>query len=447
MGDCCIQCLPGLPGLGDQHLLLLTQGNGLRAQLFGIAGAVVRVVVLGLGQEPDAFGSQGPGRDETLAQGGQRKPAFLRAREQRRRSLYLELKGLKLRTSDTKSLLSLGATGDQGGLVGDFLLQDGGQLNQVVGQQPKPGVASLGLDRGGLARSLGLATQRSEMTANLTGQVIDPDEVGLHRLHLAQGALLALAVLQDASGLLDEATALLRSRAQDGVELPLTDDDVHLVADTGVGEQLLDIQQAAGCPVEGVLRTAVAKHGPRDGDLGVVDRQRAVAVVDGQGDLGPPQRSTARGAGKDDVLHLAAAQALGALLPHDPGKGVNDIGLAGAVRPDDAGDAGLEPQRRHRGEGLETPQGQGFDVHKRWAPLARRRSLTVPTRSLKDGEAWRPRPRSVDRLPCRFDLCGQFATQATRAIIVAQPVVIVLQVLDHGLEVTHPRPEPSALQK
>ena len=32
---------------------------------------------------------------------------------------------------------------------------------------------------------------------------------------------------------------------QDRVELALADDDVHLAADAGVGEQLLDVEQAA----------------------------------------------------------------------------------------------------------------------------------------------------------------------------------------------------------
>ena len=59
--------------------------------------------------------------------------------------------------------------------------------------------------------------------------------------------------------------------------------------------------------------------------------QRAVGVVDGQHDLGAAQRGAAGGAGEDDVLHLAAAQRLGALLAHHPGQRVDDVGLARAV--------------------------------------------------------------------------------------------------------------------
>ena len=118
-----------------------------------------------------------------------------------------------------------------------------------------------------------------------------------------------------------------------------------------------------GVAVDRVLGPAVAEHGPRDRDLGVVDRQRAVGVVDGEEHLGPAERRAAGGAGEDDVLHLAAAQALRALLAHDPGDGVDDVGLAGAVGSDDAGDARLEAQRRRRREGLEAAQGQALEVH------------------------------------------------------------------------------------
>jgi hypothetical protein len=46
-----------------------------------------------------------------------------------------------------------------------------------------------------------------------------------------------------------------------------------------------------------------------------------------------PSGALPGGAGEDDVLHLAAAQRLGALLAHDPAEGVHDIGLARPVGP------------------------------------------------------------------------------------------------------------------
>ena len=266
--------------------------------------------------------------------------------------------------------LDLGAALAQRGLVGDLGLERGGQLDQVVGEQAQPRVAQVGLDDGGAAGHLGLPAQRLELAAQLDGEVLHAGEVGLHRVELAQRLLLALAVLEDAGRLLDEAAALLRPGRQDGVELALADDDVHLAADARVGQQLLDVEQPARLAVDRVLRAAVAEHDPRDGDLGVVDRQRAVGVVDGERDLGAAERAGRRhrpagAAGEDDVLHLAAAQRLGALLAHHPGEGVDDVGLAGAVGADDRGDARLEVERGRRREGLEPLEGEALQVHAR----------------------------------------------------------------------------------
>ena len=42
------------------------------------------------------------------------------------------------------------------------------------------------------------------------------------------------------------------------------------------------------------------------------------------------------GAGKDDVFHFAAAENRNALFAEDPADGIEHIGFAAAVRPDDA---------------------------------------------------------------------------------------------------------------
>ena len=150
--------------------------------------------------------------------------------------------------------------------------------------------------------------------------------------------------------------------------------------------------------VDGVLGAAVAEHRARDRDLGVLDRQRTVAVVDRQLHLGAAERRTAGRAGEDDVLHLAAAQRLGALLAHHPGERVDDVGLAGAVGPDDAGDPGLELERRGRRKGLEALQREALEIQ-RAAPL-RGRWTTIAASSQTPGKDAHPnRPagrRSAD---------------------------------------------------
>src|SRR3712207_8511203 len=50
---------------------------------------------------------------------------------------------------------------------------------------------------------------------------------------------------------------------------------------------------------------------------------------------GPAEGGAAGGAGEDDVLHLAATEALRTLLAQDPGDGVDHVRLARPVGSDD----------------------------------------------------------------------------------------------------------------
>ena len=77
-------------------------------------------------------------------------------------------------------------------------------------------------------------------------QVAEPGQVSVGRVELADRLLFALAVLEDTGGLFDESAALLGVGSQDGVELALSDDDVHLAPDAGVAQQVLDVEQPAG---------------------------------------------------------------------------------------------------------------------------------------------------------------------------------------------------------
>jgi hypothetical protein len=132
-------------------------------------------------------------------------------------------------------------------------------------------------------------------------------QVGLGGGEAALGLLLALAVLEDAGGLLDDEAALLGAGVEHGVDLALADDDVLLAADAGVGEQLLDVEQAARHAVDGVLAVAGAEQvrvivtsvnsiGSRPEELSMVSAH-----------LGPTERGPLGGAGEDDVVHLLGA--------------------------------------------------------------------------------------------------------------------------------------------
>ncbi len=322
---------------------------GLRLAGLGLErfGVTADAAVLGLdgGKTYALIGE--PGRAaEAFAQTGQGVPGLLGGGQTRRVLAQLVLEhGLLLARFGDRGLDRLAAILERG-LVGELLLDHLARLRHVIGEESGTGIAYVGLDHSCATSHLGLATEWLELTAQLGEDVVEAGQVALRRIELAERLLLALAVLEHAGGFFDEAAALLRCGAQDAVELALADDDVHLAADAGVAQELLDIEESAGVAVDRVLRTAVAEHRAGDRDLGVFDRQCTVGVVDREHDLGSAQRRAARRTGEDDVFHLAAAQRLGALLAHDPGERVDDIGLAGSVGTDDTGDAGLELESR-----------------------------------------------------------------------------------------------------
>lgn len=341
--------------------LLLPDARGLALHVLGIAAAPLlrgrrgRALHPGVGQRDRAA--------HPLRQLRQLVPGLLRALQPGREAAHLLLQ--QRFALERLPQLGLGRVLAflERGLVGDLRLERLPEAYQVVGEEAEPGVAQVGLDDGGAAGDGGLPPERLELAPEFVGQVLDPGEVRPHRVQFPQRLLLALAVLEDAGRLLDERAAAHRIGVQDGVELPLSDDHVHLAADAGVGQEFLDVEEPAGVAVDLVLAAAVAEHDPRDGDLGVLDGQCPVGVVDGQRHLGTAQRRAAGGAGEDDVLHLPAAQRLGPLLAHHPAQGVHDVGLARAVGAHDAGDARLEAQRGRRGERFEPAQGQGLEVH------------------------------------------------------------------------------------
>ena len=93
---------------------------------------------------------------------------------------------------------------------------------------------------------------------------------------------------------------------------------MHLAANTRIREQLLNIHKARFGTIDFVFAGTVTEHSAGDRNFRILDRQRAVRIIDGKGYLGAPQSLAVASAGKDDVLHLSATQRLGASLAHDP---------------------------------------------------------------------------------------------------------------------------------
>src|SRR3546814_4217546 len=77
-----------------------------------------------------------------------------------------------------------------------------------------------------------------------------------------------------------------------------------------------------------------------------------------------------------DVVHLAAAHALGRGFAHGPAQGLDEVRLAAAVGADDAGDAGLDDQLGGVDERLESAQTKLVELHHAWLGPLRRQVTT-----------------------------------------------------------------------
>src|SRR5438105_1244030 len=95
-------------------------------------------------------------------------------------------------------------------------------------------------------------------------------------------------------------------------------------------------------PVQEVVALPVALDPACDRDLVIVDGQAPCRVVEDHGHLGERGSRAALTPGEDDLFHLAAADVLRLAGAEHPLDSIDDVGLAGAVRPDDPGDTALE---------------------------------------------------------------------------------------------------------
>ena len=181
--------------------------------------------------------------------------------------------------------------------------------------------------------------KRLQLAIQLRDDVLHAGEIVAHVRQALFALLLAGAVLDDARGLLKDVAPVLALLRENLVDPALADDRVALLAHAGVAEQLHDVAQAAGRLVDVVFALTAAVDAAGDHHLGEVHCQRVVLVVEDEGHLAVAKPLALLRAVEDDILHLAAAQRLGALLAQHPAHGVRQIRLAAAVGADDARDA------------------------------------------------------------------------------------------------------------
>ncbi len=213
-------------------------------------------------------------------------------------------------------------------------------------------------------RRLRLALQRPQPRACLALHVERAREVLLRPLQLQLRAPAALAVLPETRRLLDHQPPLPRARQHDLLDLALRDDRVHLLAEPRVGEHLDHVHEPAAGAVQAVLALAVPVQLAHDRDLGEVEVERAVVVVDHDLHLGGVRALDPVRAREDHVLHRLPADGQRRLLAERPQHRVGDVRLARSVRPHDDRHSRPELQLGPVGEGLEALHGDGTQVHR-----------------------------------------------------------------------------------
>jgi hypothetical protein len=176
------------------------------------------------------------------------------------------------------------------------------------------------------------------------------------------------AALEDAEAgrVLDQRAQLRRPAGEDLLHAALADDRA---AEPELGEQLDDVRPPHGRAVHEVLALAAAVQPARDRERREVEPPDAVRALELELDLAERGRSPLARAPEEHVVWLLGAELGRAQAPRRPDDRVRDIGFPGAVRPDEDGDARLEPKLDRVGEALEAAQAQACEVHPRSLPI------------------------------------------------------------------------------
>ena len=235
--------------------------------------------------------------------------------------------------------------------------------NNIVGEDSRPSISHDGSNVLRFPRDFCLLAERLELTSDFSRQVVEAREVGLHRFELANRLLFASPVFENSRCFFNEPAAVLGCCLQDGVEASLTDNDVHLSAETRIRQQFLNIEQAARFTVDGVLALSTAEKDSRNRDFRILNRQRAVGIVNREHDLGTAKRAPGRRSREDDIFHFSATEGFCALFTHHPSESINDVRLARTVGTDNGGHSGLKVKGGRLCERLEALESQGLQVH------------------------------------------------------------------------------------
>ena len=145
--------------LGGDGALLGAYPLGLGFELLWVSAGTL--LLADLGQVPAALGGEAGGAAEALLQAGQPIPGLLGAGDSRGVGTQRLVEGGFFLLDSGERPFDRRPAFAQGVFVRHLLREGGAQLLQVVGEEPCPGIARVGLDHRGLAGHLRLPAERA----------------------------------------------------------------------------------------------------------------------------------------------------------------------------------------------------------------------------------------------------------------------------------------------
>ena len=290
-------------------------------------------------------------RHRRLATAGGVRELLLRARTVAEHSFEPPLRASFRERHGVAALLRLGATR--------------ARLGQIELCDSRAQTRDLAAELLGALRGRRLERKRPQALAHLLLDVARALDLQRDARELQLGAMPAALELPESSRLLDERAPILRLRRENLLDLALADDRVHGRAEPHVREDLDEVRTPNRSAVDEVLALGAAHEPSRDRDLGEVEiGPRAVLVVEDELDLAVLCSLPVAAACEEHVVGLLGAQLGRRERAGGPDDGVGDVRLAGAVRPDDDGNAGLERDLERVGERLEAADAKRAQVHR-----------------------------------------------------------------------------------
>src|SRR5713226_8647959 len=142
----------------------------------------------------------------------------------------------------------------------------------------------------------------------------------------------------DIGGFLDQGPPLLRLQTEDGIDHALPENCVTVLTELCLEEEIEDVTQSNATSIDQILAVARPMQAASYHYLREFEREPPFGVVKNDADLRQAGRRPLASPRKNDVFELSKTECAGGLFSQDPAKGIGQIALAAAIRPNDGSD-------------------------------------------------------------------------------------------------------------